>query len=75
MAVTDRLYIDTASIHIVMQDLPPRVRSFVVKDCPDGYCIIVNSRLSLDQQRKAVHHEITHIRCGQVDNDIYNEYI
>ena len=36
--------------------------------------IILNSRLSVEQQRKTYRHEMNHITSGEIDDDGYSEY-
>ena len=72
--MTDSLYMSLNNIRVVPQNLPCTVRGFVVQDDMDGYCIIVNARLSQDQQRKTVKHELDHIRNGEVGDPAYVEY-
>lgn len=49
-------------------DLPPRVRGFVTKR--DGEPVIVlNARLTREQNRKTYLHELRHIRNGDFEKE------
>lgn len=49
----------------VLKDLPATIKAYTVL-CPDGtYTIVLNSRLSHEQQLEAYKHELKHI----MDND------
>lgn len=72
--MTDRAFMECHGVRVLLQDLPCTVRGFVVNDDPDGYLIVVNSRLSIDQQRRAVKHELQHIQRGEVGDPSYCEY-
>ena len=49
-------------------DLPPKVRGMVVKD-GDDLTIILNSRLSREQNMKTYLHEKRHIERGDFDKE------
>lgn len=61
-------------IPVVLKDLPPRIRGFVCLGSDYNPCIVINSRLSREQQRKTYQHEMAHIRHGDQWNEAYNEY-
>lgn len=50
-------------------DLPCRCRGYVKRDSDGNYNIYINSRLSIDMQRKTVRHELDHVRKGDFDSD------
>ena len=64
----------TDDIHVVLMDLPPRVHGFVCLGSDYNPCIVINSRLTIEQQKKTFWHEMEHIRTGQIDDDNYVEY-
>ena len=64
----------TDQVPVILKDLPPHVHGFVVLGSDFQPCIIINSRLSVEQQRKTYLHEMRHIASGQMDDDSYNEY-
>lgn len=72
--MTAKAYMDMHGIRVIPQDLPCSVRGFVVKDDPDGYCIIVNTRHTREQQQRTIKHELAHIQRGEVGNPAYTEY-
>ena len=61
-------------IPVVLKDLPSHVRGFTCLGSDYNPIIIINSRLSAEQQRKTYKHELEHIRTGQIDDDSYVEY-
>ena len=62
------------NVPVVLMDLPPRVRGFVCLGSDFNPCIVINSRLSVEQQKKTWIHEMNHISNGDIYNDDYNEY-
>lgn len=64
----------TDSVPVVLKDLPPHVHGFVCLGSDYNPVIIINSRLSAEQQRKTYRHEMNHILSGQIDDDNYVEY-
>ena len=62
------------NVPVVLMDLPPRIRGFVCLGSDFNPCIVINSRLSVEQQKKTWIHEMNHIANGDIDNDDYNEY-
>ena len=72
--MTAKAYMEMHGIRVITQDLPCTIRGFVINDDPDGYCIIVNSRHTREQQLRTVRHELAHIQRGDVCNSCYVEY-
>ena len=62
------------NIPVILKDLPPHIRGFVCLGSDFSPIIIINSRLSKEQQRKTYRHELEHIRRGDMDNPNYHEY-
>ena len=62
------------NIHVVLLDLPTHVHGFVCIGSDYEPCIVINSRMSAEQQRKTYKHELAHIQSGQIDDDDYVEY-
>lgn len=57
-------------IDVVLLDLPCSVRGFT-KKCPDGnYVIVLNSRMSREQNQKTYQHELTHIKEGHLEKEL-----
>lgn len=46
---------------VIYQDMPTRIKAFTKKD-GDFYTIVLNSRLSRQQQEKSFDHEYAHIQ-------------
>lgn len=62
------------NIPVILKDLPPHIRGFVCLGSDYEPIIIVNARLSVEQQRKTFRHEMDHIISGQIFDDDYIEY-
>ena len=55
--------------NVIYIDLPTSVRGFARYN-PDGtYTIVLNSRMSIEQQRRTWAHEMRHIIRGDFDKD------
>ena len=63
-----------ANVPVVLMDLPTRIHGFVCLGSDFSPCIVINARLSVEQQKKTYKHEMNHIINGDMDNDNYNEY-
>lgn len=61
-------------VTVVLKDMPTHVRGFTCLGSDYNPIIVINSRLSAEQQRKTYKHELEHIRTGQIDDDDYVEY-
>ena len=57
-----------------LMDLPTSVRGFCYHDDNGEEFIIVNSRLTHEQNRKTFDHEMEHIENGEMYDKTYNEY-
>ena len=57
-----------------LMDLPTSVRGFCYHDDNGEEFIILNSRLSWEQNRKTYDHEKKHIDRGDMYEPTYNEY-
>ena len=58
----------------LLRDLPTSVRGFVFQD-PDGEpVIVVNSRLTREQNFLTFQHEKSHVRRNELSEPTYNEY-
>ena len=44
----------------VLYDLPPRVRAFCLEDGDGEQTVVLNSRLSWENNKKSLEHELTH---------------
>ena len=63
-----------SDIPVVLMDLPTTVRGFVCLGEDYEPCIIINARLTIEEQRKAFWHEYFHVRNGDMDNQNFHEY-
>lgn len=59
---------------IRLADLPTSVRGFVYHDDDGEIYIVLNSRLSHEQNLSTYVHELKHISRGDLDNPNYHEY-
>lgn len=58
----------------ILADLPTSVRGFVFLDDEGEPMIVVNSRLTREQNRRTFRHEKKHIIKGQLTDKTYHEY-
>ena len=61
-------------IPIILKDLPVNIHGFVCLGSDYEPVIVINSRLSREQQLQTYLHEVDHIRRGDLVNDNYHEY-
>ena len=59
---------------VILQDLPTSVRGFVFLGEDGEPVIVVNSRLTREQNRKTYRHERKHIKKNQLNDPTYHEY-
>lgn len=59
---------------VILQDLPTSVRGFVFQGDDGEPVIVVNSRLTREQNRKTYDHERGHIDRGEMNEPTYHEY-
>ena len=45
----------------IFKDLPTQIKALTIKNRDGGYTIILNSRLSYEQQQRSFLHELQHI--------------
>lgn len=57
------------AINVNVLKLPSRVKAVSLKNDDDSYTIIINSALSVEQQRKSLNHEIDHIENDDFCHD------
>lgn len=57
------------NINVIYCDLPPKVKGMVVKtfDEEECYTIVLNSRLSAEQNRETYEHEMKHLKARDFD--------
>lgn len=61
-------------VPVVLLNLPTTVRGFVTLGSDYSPIIIINARMTAEQQKKTYQHELDHILSGQFDDDDYVEY-
>ena len=61
-------------VPIVLKDLPVDVRGFICLGSDFEPIIVINSRLSREQQELTYRHELRHLRRGDMFNENYHEY-
>ena len=59
---------------VILQDLPTSVRGFVFQDNDGEPVIVVNSRLTREQNRRTYDHERAHIERNELNEPTYHEY-
>lgn len=62
------------NIPIVLKDLPVHVRGFVCLGSDFEPIIIINARMTREQQLRTYRHEIKHLQRGEIYNVNYHEY-
>ena len=61
-------------VPVIFKDLPVKIHGFVCLGSDYEPIIIINSRLSREQQQKAYRHELLHIQRGEMFDINYHEY-
>ena len=61
-------------VPIILKDMPVAVHGFVCLGSDFEPIIVINSRLSREKQQEAYHHELEHLRRGEMFNEEYHEY-
>jgi Zn-dependent peptidase ImmA (M78 family) len=61
-------------VPIVLKDLPAEIRGFICLGSDFEPIIVINSRLSREQQLRTYRHELQHLRKGEMFNEDYHEY-
>ena len=59
---------------VILQDLPTSVRGFVFQGEDGEPVIVVNSRLTREQNRRTFRHEKKHIKLNELTDPDYHEY-
>lgn len=62
------------NIPIVLKDLPVHVRGFVCLGSDFEPIIVINARMTREQQLRTYRHEIKHLQRGEMYNVNYHEY-
>ena len=61
-------------VPVIFKDLPVKIHGFVCRGSDYEPIIIINSRLSWEQQQRAYRHELLHIQRGEMFDITYHEY-
>ena len=61
-------------VPVVLIDLPVNIHGFVCLGSDYEPIIIINSRLSREQQQKTYRHELKHIKLNELYDINYHEY-
>jgi hypothetical protein len=59
---------------VILQDLPTSVRGFCYHDNDGEEYVVLNSRLTREQNRRTYDHERGHLDRGEMYEPTYNEY-
>lgn len=62
------------NIPIVLKNLPVHVRGFVCLGSDFEPIIVINARMTREQQLRTYRHEIKHLQRGEMYNVNYHEY-
>lgn len=60
--------------HVVLANLPTSVRGYVYLDSDGNPVIVLNARLTREQNRRTWRHENDHIDKNELTDQTYNEY-
>ena len=55
------------AINVLYADMPSAIRSYVVSNTDSSYTVVLNSRLSHEQNLLSYQHELCHIQNGDYD--------
>ena len=61
-------------IPIVLKDMPADIHGFICLGSDYEPIIVINSRMSKEQQLKTYRHELQHLQRGEMFNENYHEY-
>ena len=67
-------YDEEHDVTVVLQDLPTTVRGFVCLGSDYNPCIVINARITKEQQMKTFRHELAHLQRGELYDPSYVEY-
>ena len=62
-------------VPVILRDLPETIRGFVCLGSDYEPVIVINSRMSKEQQKKTYKHELDHIQSGELTDPSYVEYL
>ena len=61
------IFLNLPIINTIYYNMPTAIRSYVVANMDDSYTIMLNSRLSREQNLRSYQHEIEHILNGDYE--------
>ncbi len=59
---------------VILENMPTSIKGYVFKDDDGAPVIVLNSRLSREQNQRTYEHERQHIERGEMDEPTYIEY-
>lgn len=62
-------------INVLYADMPPTIRSYVVSNADMSYTIVLNGRLTREQNLVSYKHELDHISNGDYDRKCGVDFI
>ena len=62
------------NVPVILKDMSTRIRGFCCLGSDYEPCIVINSRMTKEQQEKTYRHEMNHIESGQMFDEEYVEY-
>ena len=60
-------------VPVILKDMPSSIHGFCCLGSDYEPCIVINSRMSQEQQEKTYRHEMSHIESGQMFDEEYVE--
>lgn len=57
------------TINVLLIDMPNAIRSYVISNSDSTYTVVLNSRLSHEQNLLSYQHELFHIENGDFEKD------
>ena len=59
-----------SNFNILLANMPTTIKAYTVLNADDTYTIVINARLSSEQQRLSCYHEMQHINNNDYDKKI-----
>ena len=67
-------YLRSGEARVILQNLPTNIRGFCYNGADGQPFIVLNARLTREQNRISSLHEASHILSGELDDEGYVEY-
>lgn len=58
------------NINVLLKNMPTTIRAYTVANTDGSYTVIINAKLSTEQQRLSYYHECSHIINGDYDKKL-----